>query len=86
MSERKNPAGKSLPAVWSRPIEGEEFTSSDHVYEASQRLVEAGLSVIPICEPTTHRGLFPDNASWTFLLSGPTTHRGDWWRNQHLFP
>lgn len=29
------------------------------------------------CEPTTHRGAFSDDASWSFLLSGATTHRGD---------
>jgi hypothetical protein len=37
-----------LPAAWSRPIEGEELTSPEHVYEAGRRLVDAGLSVIPI--------------------------------------
>ena len=37
-----------LPVVWGRPIKGEESTSPVHVYEASRRLVEAGLSVIPI--------------------------------------
>jgi putative DNA primase/helicase len=40
--------GKPLPETWARPIPGEESTSPDHVYEASRRLVEAGLSVIPI--------------------------------------
>jgi hypothetical protein len=45
---RKDPTGKPLPAAWSRPIVGEEVTSSEHVYEAGRRLVEAGLSVIPI--------------------------------------
>jgi putative DNA primase/helicase len=47
-SERKESIGKPLPEVWSRPIAGEESTTREHVYEASQRLVKAGFSVIPI--------------------------------------
>src|SRR5205823_7232600 len=38
------------------------------------------------CEPTTHRRAFTDNASWSFALAEPTTHRGDWWRNGHTVP
>jgi hypothetical protein len=37
---------------------------------------------IPNCEPTAHRRPFSDSASWTFPLSDPTTHRGDWARAQ----
>src|SRR4051812_35264332 len=38
----------TAPAAWTRSIPGEELTTSDHVFDASQRLVAAGLSVIPI--------------------------------------
>ncbi len=41
-------SGKPVPEAWSQIASGEESTSRDHVYEASLRLVEAGLSVIPI--------------------------------------
>jgi Bifunctional DNA primase/polymerase, N-terminal len=40
--------GKPLPQTWTQSIPGEEATTLEHVYEASKRLVEAGLSVIPI--------------------------------------
>ena len=36
------------------------------------------------CGPTTHRGLFSDNASWTFRRSGATRHRGHWCRSGQL--
>ena len=39
---------------------------------------------IPYCEPTTHRGGFSDNASWSFRCSRPTTHRGGWCRRRLL--
>jgi hypothetical protein len=39
---------KPIPLSWSEPIPGEEFTTREHVYEASERLVQAGLSIIPI--------------------------------------
>lgn len=45
---RADSAIKPVPAAWGRAIPGEELTTPDHVYEASLRLVEAGLSVIPI--------------------------------------
>src|SRR5262245_11825625 len=41
-------APRPLPASWFQSLPGEELTTPDHVYEASLRLVEAGLSVIPI--------------------------------------
>jgi putative DNA primase/helicase len=49
---RKTSCGKSPPVSWSQPVPGEEFTTREHVFEASQRLVIAGLSVIPVdaCE------------------------------------
>ena len=40
--------GKPVPNSWGQVIPGEESTSREHVYEASQQLVAAGLSVIPI--------------------------------------
>jgi hypothetical protein len=40
--------GKPLPEAWTRTLPGEESTAPALVYEASQRLVEAGLSVIPV--------------------------------------
>jgi putative DNA primase/helicase len=40
--------GKPLPEAWTRPVPGEEETSREHVHQASQQLVAAGLSVIPI--------------------------------------
>jgi hypothetical protein len=40
--------GIPLPEAWARANPAEEATSPEHVYEASRRLVEAGLSVIPI--------------------------------------
>src|SRR5436309_690245 len=46
--ESNEASGKRLPEAWSRAIPGEEATSPALVYEASQRLVKAGLSVIPI--------------------------------------
>src|SRR6266849_7857827 len=41
-------SGKPLPESWSRITPGEEATTPQCVYEASLRLVAAGLSVIPI--------------------------------------
>ena len=40
--------GKPLPDAWTQSVPGEETTTPAQVYEASQRLVSAGLSVIPI--------------------------------------
>src|SRR5947209_2401880 len=40
--------GKPVPECWGQPLPGEENTIPKLVYEASVRLVEAGLSVIPI--------------------------------------
>jgi len=39
-------------------------------------------NLLRTCEPTTHRGLFSDDAPWTSLLPDPTTHRGPWWRDR----
>jgi hypothetical protein len=47
-SERTDSSTAILPETWGRVLPGEELTTLDHVYEASQRLVAAGLSVIPI--------------------------------------
>jgi hypothetical protein len=41
-------SAKPAPATWGRAMPGEELTTREHVYEASQQLVAAGLSVIPI--------------------------------------
>jgi hypothetical protein len=37
-----------VPESWIREIPGADATSPEHIYEASLRLVAAGLSVIPI--------------------------------------
>jgi putative DNA primase/helicase len=42
------PVGKPVPTAWSRPACGEETTTPELVFQASQRLVAAGLSIIPI--------------------------------------
>src|SRR5262249_52496428 len=42
-----DPVGKP-PEAWALPIPGEENTTKELVFEASQRLVPAGLSVLPI--------------------------------------
>jgi putative DNA primase/helicase len=60
--------GKLLPAAWARPLPGEEVTSPDHVYEASRRLVEAGLSVIPI---EAYEG---SKSPYSFRLPRPHDH------------
>jgi putative DNA primase/helicase len=45
-------AAKPIPAAWFQPVPGEEATTPELVYQASLRLVAAGLSIIPIeaCE------------------------------------
>ena len=45
---RKASCSKPIPLSWSKPIPGEEQTTRSHVFEASKRLVRAGLSIIPI--------------------------------------
>jgi Bifunctional DNA primase/polymerase, N-terminal len=47
-SQNTQADGKSLPAIWGRCDPGEEQTSPDAVYKASQQLVQAGLSIIPV--------------------------------------
>jgi hypothetical protein len=47
-SSANSVAGKPLPSCWTQSQPGEEATSREAVFEASQKLVAAGLSIIPI--------------------------------------